>query len=149
MRRALLLTAVLIACASNEEPAADSAAAATDTTPALAAADISGTWSGTTMPTGGDSALNRWTIVNVNDTTSHMMLEGVPDTIAYHVTFDGDSLIATSEPYTTPDRPDTPVTFRSVGRLDNGMLRGTVDIRLASNADSVLERNRWEATRAP
>ena len=149
MRRALLLTAVLIACANNEESEVDSAAVATDTTPALAAADVSGTWSGTTMPTVGDSVLNRWTIVNVNDSTSHMMLEGVPDTIAYHVTFDADSLIATSESYTTPDMPDTPVTFRSVGRLDNGMLRGTVDIRLASNADSVLERHRWEATRAP
>lgn len=149
MRRTLLLTAVLIACASNEEPEADSAAAATDTAPALTAADVSGTWSGTTMPTSGDSVLNRWTIVSLSDTTSHMMLEGLPDTIAYHVTFDSDSLIVTSEPYTTPDRPDTPVTFRSVGRLDNGMLRGTVDIRLASNADSVLERNRWEATRAP
>ena len=73
----------------------------------------------------------------------------MPDTIAYQTTFSGDSLIATSEPYTTPDRADTPVTFRSVGRLDNGTLRGTVEIRLASNPDSVIERNRWEATRAP
>jgi hypothetical protein len=149
MRRALLLTAVLAACASNDAPESDSAAAVSETAATLAAADISGTWSGTTMPSNGDSILNRWTIMNVDERTSHMMLEGVPDTIVYTVRYDADSLIATSEPYTTPDMPNTPVTFRSVGRLDNGTLRGTVAIRLASNADSVLERNRWEATRAP
>jgi hypothetical protein len=149
MRRALLLTTVFVACSSNDAPDADSAAAIVDTAAMLSASEISGTWNGTTMPSGGDSILNRWTIVNVDETTSHMMLEGVPDTIAYSVRYDADSLIATSEPYTTPDMPNTPVTFRSVGRLENGTLRGTVAIRLASNADSVLERNRWEATRAP
>lgn len=101
------------------------------------------------MPGSGDSIINRWTIVSVDDTTSHLVFEGVPDTVAYHVTYEADSLVATSEPYTTPNMPGTPVTFRSVGRLDNGVLRGTVDVRLASNADSVLERNRWEASRAP
>ena len=149
MRKALLLTVVLAACATDEAPPSDSAAAMTEDVAMLRPADVSGTWTGSTIAQTGDSVVNRWTIVTVNDTTAHLMLEGVPDTITYYTIFDGDSLIATSESYTTPDMPDTPVTFRSVGRLENGMLRGTVAIRLASNPDSVLERNRWEASRAP
>jgi hypothetical protein len=151
MRRALLLTAVLVACATNEAPEGDSAAAMADTgtTNMLTAADVSGTWSGTSMALDSDSITSRWTIHTMNDTMAHLMMEGSTDTILYRVTFDADSLIAVSESYTTPDMPDTPVTFRSVGRMENGMLRGTVEIRLASNADSVVARERWESRRAP
>jgi hypothetical protein len=150
MRRALLLTAVLLAGCASDEMAEDTMAADTGMmTASLTPADVAGTWSGSTMTMEGDSVLRRWTIHTANDTMAHLMLEGVPDTITYYTTFSGDSMIAVSEPYTMPDMPDMPVTFRSVGRMENGMLRGTVAIRLASNADSVIERDRWEASRAP
>jgi hypothetical protein len=115
----------------------------------LQAADVSGTWHGSTMAEAGDSVLRRWTIVSVSDTTSILLPEGTNDTVTFALDFDADSMISTSDAYTRPDMPDTPVTFRSVGRVEDGTLRGTVTIRLAANPDSVIERSRFEANRAP
>ncbi|HSJ63468.1 MAG TPA: hypothetical protein VK922_06110 [Gemmatimonadaceae bacterium] len=150
MRKTLLLTAVLVACATNEAPEDDSAAAMADMGAAtLTAADVAGTWTGESRVMDGDSITSRWTIHAMADGNAHLMLEGSTDTIAYTTTFAGDSLVAVSESYTAPDMPDTPVTFRSVGRMDGDMLRGTVEIRLASNPDSVVARERWESRRTP
>lgn len=150
MRRAILLSLVLVACATNEAPQEDTAAAMSDDTAMLTAADVSGTWAGTSMAMDSDSVMSRWTIHTANDSMAHLMLEGTTDTIPYRVTYDADSLIAVSEAYTAPDMPETPVTFRSVGRLQpDGKLAGTVEIRLASNPDSVVSRERWESTRTP
>ena len=74
MRRALLLTAVLAACATNEAPESDSAAAVSEDHAMLQPADVSGTWTGSTMPLEGDSVVSRWTIVTVDETTAHLML---------------------------------------------------------------------------
>lgn len=150
MRRAILLTAVLVACATNDAPEGDSAAAMTDTGGAtLTADDVSGSWTGQSMMMDGDSVTGRWTIHTVTDSTAYLLLEGSTDTIEYVTTFDGDSLVAVSESYTAPDMPDTPVTFRSVGRMEGDVLRGTVEIRLAANPDSVIARERWESRRSP
>jgi hypothetical protein len=150
MRKTILLSLVLVACATNEAPQEDTAAAMTDDTAMLTAADVSGTWTGTSMAMDGDSVTGRWTIHTANDSMAHLMMEGSTDTIPYRVTYDADSLIAVSDAYTAPDMPGTPVTFRSVGRLQpDGKLAGTVTIRLASNPDSVVARERWESTRTP
>jgi hypothetical protein len=150
MRKALLLSAVLVACATNDAPEEETAAAMMDDTATLTAADISGTWTGMTMAADGDSVLNRWTLHALDDSTSHLMLDGSTDTITSRVTYDGDSLIAVSDAYTTPNMPGTPVTFRSTGRLQpDGKLSGNVTIHLASNPDSIVQRARWESTRAP
>ena len=150
MRRALFLTAVLVACATDEVPETDTAAAMTDTGAAtLTAADVAGTWTGQSMAMDGDSVTSRWTLHSTAEGAAHLMLEGSTDTINYTTTFAGDSLVAVSEQYTTPDMPNTPVTFRSVGRMEGDMLRGTVEIRLASNPDSIIARERWESRRAP
>jgi hypothetical protein len=150
MRRALLLTAVLVACATNEAPEDDSAAAMADMGAAtLTTADLAGNWTGQNMAMDGDSITSRWTIHAMADGNAHLMLEGTTDTIAFTTTVEADSFVAVSEPYTAPDMPDTPVTFRSVGRMQGDMLRGTAEIRLASNPDSVVARERWESRRTP
>ena len=150
MRSALLLTAlVLVACARGDVAEDSAMAAADDESAMLTAADLSGMWNGMTMPMDGDSVTARWSFHQADATMGHFMLEGSPDTVIYHSTFDGDSVVAVSEPYSSPDMPGTELTYRSVGRMENGMLQGTVAIRLASNPDSVVERARWQASRAP
>jgi hypothetical protein len=80
-----------------------------------------------------------------------MVTEGSTDTTTATTTYDADSLISTSSPYTARDLPGTPtVTFRSVGRLTGpGQMSGTATLLLASKPDSVVARVRWEATKAP
>lgn len=152
MRKALLLLAVFAACAKNDAPA-DTAAAApapAPAPPALTAADLAGTWNGHTMPANSDSVLVRWTLSQVNDSVGVLKFEGTRDSVMFTRRLDADSLIAESRPYRSPIAPrGSPLTtFYSVGRLSGGTLRGTVVHRLATNADSVVNRGRWEATRA-
>jgi hypothetical protein len=140
---------VLVACATNEAPEGDSAAAMTDDTAMLTRADLAGTWSGTTMVADGDSVVNTWTS-RVDDSMGKLLIAGTTDSIPHRITLEGDSLVAVSEAYTSPDMPEAPVTFHSIGRQQaDGSFAGTVHIRLASNADSVVATNRWVMTRTP
>jgi hypothetical protein len=151
MRRVLAIatTVSLLACAGSESGTPDSAAAAA---PAMLTADmVSGTWSGVTLAEGSDSVVTRWTITrDANEETARLVIDGSTDTVLFTSTYDADSMISTSQPYTSVVTPNTgPVTFRSVGRLVDGKLVGTTVIMLASNPDSVVRRNRYEATRQP
>jgi hypothetical protein len=147
MRRALLLIAALAACSTTKKTGSDSAVAAGDVGATLHASDIAGTWTGTTMVGTTDSVVSRWKIVSQNDSMSNLVLEGVPDTIRVHNVYAGDSMVSRSEPFTTPARPGVPLTFVAVGRLDNATLRGSLVERLASNPDSVVARDHWQAKR--
>ena len=148
MRKFLLLVA-LAACATDDTPDADPATT-TDTPAALTSADIMGEWTGTTMAEGSDSVANRWTTVGLTDSTGVWIPAGTTDSIPFTIVLAADSMIATSAPYPDPQsRVSGPVRFRSIGRLTDGRLAGTVLIVLASNPDSVIQRSRWEATRAP
>lgn len=150
MRSALLLTAILLAGCASGEMAEDSAmAGAEPETATLTAADLSGTWNGMTMPMEGDSVTSRWSFHTADANTGHFMFEGSTDTVMYRATFDGDSVVAVSDPYTNPAMPGVQLTYRSVGRLEDGTLRGTVVVMLAANPDSVVDRARWQASRAP
>ena len=157
MPLALLLVPAIVACTKDDAPSdtAASVVPASDTAAvaprALTAADIAGTWTGATMAANGDSVLRRWTTVRTSDSTSKMLFEGNPDSVLVHSRFDGDSMVATSEPYAQRGsaRNAPKVVFRSVGRLRDGKLVGTSETMLASKRDSVISRTRWEATRAP
>lgn len=147
MRRALLLIAVVAACTTKDNAVKDTAVAAGDVGTALKPSDITGTWTGTTMMGTSDSVVSRWTIVSQDGSTSALVIDGVPDTIRAHNVYAGDSLVSTSEPFTTPARPGVQLTFVAVGRLENGSLRGSLVERLASKPDSVVARDHWEARR--
>jgi hypothetical protein len=147
----VLLLALTAACMGADNQASDSAdtimpaGAAT-----LTASDISGSWSGTTMAEGSDSVVGRWTTTQIDDSTAVLVFEGAPDSVRSRVTFDADSMVAESDPYTAATIPGSPqVRFRSVGRMSDGRLAGTSTLMLAANPDSVIRRSRWEATRAP
>lgn len=94
-----------------------------------------------------DSVVSRWKLVSQNDSVSTVVIEGVPDTITAHNVYAADSLVSTSEPFSSPSLPGAKLTFVAVGRLDNGTLRGTLVERLASKPDSVVARDHWEAKR--
>jgi hypothetical protein len=155
MRKVMLLAVVLVGCSKSETPATDTtaAAAAPAAAPApakLTAADVSGNWNGVTKAEASDSVLGRWTSVHVTDSTGKVVFQGAKDSIPYKATYDGDSMIAVSSPYISPATPKgAKVTFRSVGRLKDGKLSGTVLTMLAAKPDSVVARSRWEATKAP
>ena len=152
MRRILAVAAAvsLFACAKTESGMPDSAAAAA--APAMLTADmVNGTWNGVTLAEGSDSVLVRWTITrDASMDTGHMVIEGSKDTVTFTSTFDADSMISTSQPYTSAVTPNIgPVMFRSVGRLVDGKLVGMSVITLASKPDSVVRQNRFEAIRQP
>jgi hypothetical protein len=125
----------------------DSAVATGDVGATLQASEIAGTWRGTTMAGTSDSVVSKWTLVSKDGSTSGLVLDGFPDTIRTHNVYAGDSLVSTAEPFTTPARPGVQLTFVAVGRLENGTLRGSLVQRLASNQDSVVARDHWEARR--
>ena len=147
MRRALLLIAALAACTTKDNAGKDTAVAAGDVGAALKPSDITGTWTGTTMAGTSDSVVSHWTMVSKDGSTSGIVIEGMPDTIRAHAVYAGDSVVTTSEPFASPARPGSQLTFVAVGRLENGSLRGTLVERLASNPDSVVARDHWEAQR--
>jgi hypothetical protein len=148
MKKAILLAAFVVACAPKEEAAVDSAATAGPAP--LTAADMAGTWTGVTMLETSDSVTNRWTMTG-DGTQGKLVSEGSTDTTVATTTYDADSAMATSSPYTDKNLPGSPtVTFRSVGRLTGpGKMAGTATLMLASKPDSVVARVRWEATKSP
>lgn len=147
MRRALLLVAALAACTTKQGTGRDSAVAAGEVGTSLRASDVAGTWTGTTMAGTSDSVVSRWTLVTQNDSISTVVIEGVPDTIRTHNVYVADSLISTSEPFSSPSVPGSKLAFVAVGRLANGNLSGTLVERLVSKPDSVVARGHWEAKR--
>jgi len=152
MRKLLCLAFVLAACSKAETPAADTTAAVAPPAPAmLTAADVDGKWNGMSMGETSDSVTNRWTTETIDGTSGKLTLEGAKEAIPFTRMFDGDSMVVTSTaPYANPADPKAPkMNFRSVGRLKDGKLVGTVTNTLADKPDSVVNRGRWEATRAP
>ena len=148
MKKAMLLAAFLVACAPKEEPAPDTAATAAPA--GLTTADLTGTFSGTSWMEGTDSVAGRWTAISSDGMTGKFIQEGQKDTVSFTTVIEGDSSVSTSEPYTDATLPNKPrVTFRSVGRKQDGKFAGTAALMLASKPDSVVGRVRWEATKTP
>ena len=152
MRKVFLLAVIVAACA-KKEPAPDTTTPAPPPPPppppALTAADIAGTWNGTSKRE-GDTTTTTFTVKSTSDTTATVTFGKPKMTVAMSTKVDADSMISTSKPYKDPTLPKTPnVMFRAVGRMKDGKLVGTTTIMLASKPDSVVGRANWEATKAP
>ncbi|HUQ83783.1 MAG TPA: hypothetical protein VM076_21715 [Gemmatimonadaceae bacterium] len=154
MRKALLLAVAVVACSKAETPATDSAAATTPPPPpqpaALTAADVRGTWNGTSKREGSDSS-RTFVVVSSTDSTGKIVYAGSKDSVSTSTTFSGDSMIVTSASHKDPTLPKAVgnVVFRAVGRMKDGKLVGTASVMPAAKPDSVIGRTTWEATKAP
>jgi hypothetical protein len=147
----VLFATAVAACAPKDEAATDSTAAAAAATPtALTPAALAGTWSGTTMAETSDSVMSRWTVVARPEGGGMFIGEGAKDSVAFTATFDGDSSVVTSAPYSDPAAPagSPQVMFRGIARMTGAnSMGGTTSIMLANKPDSVVARTRWTATR--
>ena len=151
MRKALFLALAVVACSKAETPPVDSgaAAAAPPAVPAaITAADLRGTWNGTSKREGSDSIVN-FTVISTTDSTGKIVFGG--DSVNTVSKFDADSVIVTSDAYNDPSAPKNApkVVFRSVGRLRDGKLGGIAYISPAAKPDTVIARVNWEAPKAP
>ena len=148
----LVAVAVAVAaCGAKDDAAGDSTAAAAAAAPAaLTPAALAGTWAGTSMAEVGDSVTGRFTVVARPEGGGMYIAEGSKDSIPYTATFDADSSVVTSSPFSDPSAPagSPQMMFRAVARLtgDNTMA-GTSTVMLASKPDSIIMRDRWTATR--
>jgi len=152
MRKAFFLALAVVGCAKAETPA-DTTATVPPPPPApaaLTAAQVAGTWTGTSKREGTDSIV-AFSVISTSDSTGKVVIAGVKDTVTTTTRFDADSMIVTSSAYKDPTAPRNapPVTFRSVGRLKDGKLVGTANIMPAARPDTVLARVTWELTKAP
>ena len=154
MRKVFFLALLVVACAKKEAPPADTAAPAPPPPPpppaALTAADVAGTWNGTSKRE-GDTATVNFTVKSTSDSTGTVTFPKTKVTVDVKTKLDADSVISTSKAYTDPTLPKgTPkVVFRAVGHMKDGKLVGTTAIALAAKPDSVIGKANWEATKAP
>jgi hypothetical protein len=153
MRKVFILALFVVACA-KKEPAPDTTTPAPPPPPppppALTAADVKGTWKGTSKVE-GDTATHSFTITSVNDSTAKLTDVKSKQSVEYALKFDADSMIATSKPWNPPPSPKgaPKVIDRAVGRLKDGKMIGVATTVLASKPDSVVAKSNWEATKAP
>ncbi len=153
MRKILLLPLVLWACGGAKEAPPAEAPAATPV--ALTAADVVGSYTGTTMANGTDSVLSTWTSVGM--TNAEGGLEGklvntaAPnDTVSFTGTLSADSVIWASAPFTPPGAAagSPQLKWIAVGRAAGNAWTGTAVTMIAAT-DSVVQNSHWTATRTP
>jgi hypothetical protein len=150
-RRAIALsTAVLLAaCAKAEAPKADTAAAKADSAavapapaaPApLALADVAGTWKLHNVPaTGPDTVATDAVLKATADTSGWSITLPNGAKSPLHVVVAGDSIVSTSDVYSSARRKGAKVFTVTTMRLQNGALVGqTVAHYKTDKPDSVL-----------
>jgi hypothetical protein len=154
---ALCLSILVAACTTAGDHRTDSSAGALDTARSAAGADassavlrgVAGKWNMIARPTAGrDSTPTRLVLNAGGDTTGWTMVLG-GQTVPLHVRLSGDTIVATSDPYSSVRREGVTVRTTSSHHLEGDRLVGTtVAHYLVKGADSVRVF-RTEATRAP
>ncbi len=159
-----LCTAVLVAaCAKKERGTTDSAAGAVSATnapvatpagpstppaaPAIAIADVAGTWTAVAIPTAGDTTPTKFTLViaapnSFKETFANGQVVTAKGVLA------GDSVVTDAGPFASVRRKGLKVVTHSVMRKEGDKLVGTTTAHYqgVKTADSVVTL-RTEATR--
>lgn len=128
--------------AEMEMPASEAPAAETG----LTMEDLGGTWDGTTYMESGDTV--RYTMTVRPDEDSWMVDLPDRDPMPMRVVvMSGDSVVGELGPYESILREGVTVTVRTVSRLQDGRMVGTMEARYTgADADTVV-MGRMEATR--
>jgi hypothetical protein len=147
MRRLLLLSSAvvaIVACTKTETPATDtSAAMAPAPAPAAPAAvsdaDVSGTWSGVSMPPNSDSVVSHWTQVCAAGKCKGTSTEDPKVTINSTYTLAADSAVGMSEPFTNAAMvKNGKIIDTWVVHFMGDSATGTGAFKLASKPDSIV-----------
>lgn len=146
-RTAILILALITACAPGEDAATDTAAAT-----GVSLSDFAGTWDGTVKAQGSDSVVANiemlatsttegWSFTVVNAANPAM----ASTSPARVTTIEGDSLVLEAGPSESILRPGQQVSTRSVFRLRDGNMVGVVKAVYTPAGDTVMLNS--EATR--
>jgi hypothetical protein len=149
-------TLLLAGCAKSDAPKVDTAAAvapapAPPPAPAaIALADVAGKWEMRATPASGtDTASTVTTFTTTADTTGWTMTLPSKVVVPLHVVAAGDSIVTTSDVYSSVRRKGQKVHTVTTLRMADGKLKGsTVAHYHVTTPDSVLVLNS-EATRKP
>ena len=147
----LCCAAVVAGCSKPDAPPAQDTTAVAAPAPApINLAEIAGKWTVRTMAENSDSVLVTSEMTVTADTSGWMtMIPGRPAMATRVIEVAGDSIVTEFGPFESVLRPGVQVTTRSIMRLRDGRLVGTLIARYpTAGADSVV-RLRLEATRAP
>ena len=148
MRRFIMLSCALIAaaCGTREKPAEEQPAAS----PAIALADVAGTWTVHAMNAAGDSTLVTAQMVATAGMDGWTYTFAGRDPLPMRVVaVDGDSITTEMGPYPSALREGVAVTTRTVLRLQNAELVGTFTAQYATTGPDSLLLGRIHAVRAP
>ena len=154
MRRFAMMccAATVVGCAKTEnQPAKDTAAA--PVTPQgstrISLADVAGKWQMRSTDQDGTNATES-VLTATADTSGWSMVRAnrAPEPIRV-VAVDGDSIVTETGPYESVLRKGIQVKNRTVYRLQNGKLVGSVEGHYATAAGDSASHRKSEGTRAP
>ena len=155
---ALCFSILVAGCSSRGDRHADSSAGAVDTTHSLTAnaagpsgvlRSVAGSWDMLARPTAGrDSTPTRVRLNATGDTTGWTMVLG-GQTVPLHVRVSGDTIITTSDPYSSVRRSGVSVRTTGTHVLDADRLVGTTIAHYVLKGADSVRVFRTEAKRVP
>ena len=147
----LCCAAVVAGCSKPDAPPAQDTTAVAAPAPApISLAEVAGKWTIRTMAENSDSVLVTSEMTATADTSGWMtMIPGRPAMATRVVEVAGDSITTEFGPFESVLRPGVQVTTRSVMRLRDGKLVGSLVARYVTTGADSVTRLRLEATRAP
>lgn len=156
MRRfAFCCAAILAGCAKSEnrtaedQTAMDSAPVTPPASTTISLADVAGKWKVRSTDEAGGTPVEA-ELVATADTSGWTLTgpKGKPIPVRV-VAVAGDSIVTEAGPYESFIRKGIQVTTRTVNRLQDGKLVGTVEARYATKSGDSVATRRTEGTRAP
>jgi hypothetical protein len=149
------------ACSKSDKAATDSAGVAADTATAMAApaatapaalnfADVAGKWNATIRPESGADTTATLSVLNAtSDTTgwSFTFKNGLK--VPVHVVAAGDSIVMTSDEYSSVRQKGVKVKTVTTMRMTDGKLAGPVIAHYKKTGPDSLVTLRLEAVKAP
>ena len=152
----LCCAAVLVSCTKSEDRAADDQTAmdtaAAPETPAASAtislADVAGKWKVRSTDEAGGNVVETELVATADTSGWTMTFPNRKPVPVRVVAVAGDSIITESGPFESFIRKGVQVTTRTVNRLQDGRLVGTIEARYATKAGDSVALRPTEATRA-
>jgi hypothetical protein len=147
----LCCAAVVAGCSKPDAPpAADTTAVAAPAPAPISLAEVAGKWTVRTMAENSDSVLVTSEMTATADTSGWVtIVPGRPPLPTRVVEVAGDSITTEFGPFESVLRPGVQVTTRTVMRLRDGKLVGSLVARYVTTGADSVTRLRLEATRAP